>query len=558
MTEGLTLDELIQRFNLERSKISGNPLQTGGEFPKLLVELDKFYWDSCEKLIREALTNNPDRLFFNKYERFLIDCGLIDDRLVPANPQQFKTTLTRELYSEEEAPNCGYFSQWLAERYRAFLLIKKFGQETGTRGKRTYIEPLEMTKLKKMRDNLYKSLEPLFKNLPGINQQVADLLPSGKLDANIELLSIKYYYEGDKKISEQRDKLLEIKRKLFNKVKTFCQSQQELLLFDTFTQIDERIHEEFTNALRKGTFSSINPLAAKHEEEGAPVPMEERVEFLLSELKLVKSLLKLGTPGSGISKTYSVLVSDQKRITNADVAAIMQNIKEIDPNLPGNPNMLIAPYSGTGFFEWDRDTIFIPLISTRTEEESVVNAVGNYRIMMDNLHDNSRLKQSYEAVHGKGIFRNNFLKDYKNWVLGVCKGFKGSMTQECFGFFKEYIGPSPDNLYGPRELAMLTPDERKKMVGEIRAKINRGEAEFEEHYKMAILYWKENRPQESLDQMAIAVKMNPADGRAMFTLGYMCKVMDKPDKALSALRETLNIAPNTIWHIYASDVLKKI
>ena len=60
----------------------------------------------------------------------------------------------------------------------------------------------------------------------------------------------------------------------------------------------------------------------------------------------MKALLRLGTMGVGITRTHSVLLTDQERMTKEVLTKIFSHVRELDPHLPVIPAVMIAPYCG--------------------------------------------------------------------------------------------------------------------------------------------------------------------------------------------------------------------
>ncbi len=556
MTEqAIDLENLVTRF-VEFRGTDAAPVETRPELSKPIVELDGRYWKEVESVITTVMREGGERLVFNKYQRYLLDCGLLDERLVSQAPADMKNILLKELYAEGRS-NHFYFSQWLAERFRNFIVFNKFeATQAETEQAAGAVDEI-LLGFRGARVKIYAALKPFFENLPGFTKQVVELLCSGRLDMSVESTTVESFKKpDDDALAEQKNKFVSVRRQLVAKAKSRAVTDKQLALFDALGGLDDRAAARLAT-YAEGVAQAKKP-AQPEPDKPKLISFHDRLEFVKGELKLVRSLLRLGVTGSGIARTHSVLLSNQKRLTKPNLLALLAKIFEVDPNIPGQPNMLIAPFLGTGFFEWDRDTIFVPLISTRSEEESIVSALGNYRIMIDNLHSQGNLKRAYETRFGESDFRNAFLRDYKSWILGVGKGFRGALDPDRFRFFKEYIGPAPDKLFAPFELVNISPSEHQELIKNIRAQINRSEASFEDHYKLAVLYYKEHRPAEALDQMAIAVKLNPTDGRAMYSLGYLCAKLGIWDKARKALEEVVNISASSLWQVYASDLLDKV
>ncbi|OHB69140.1 MAG: hypothetical protein A2W23_06740 [Planctomycetes bacterium RBG_16_43_13] len=512
--------QLVERFISIRGDNLAPP-ETRKELLEPIENLDKVYWSEVGRIFDTALDINPNSIILDKQERLIVDSGLLDDRII-ANPQNVRNALLKELYADSGA-NRFYFSEWLAERYRAFVL---YGEVEAS---------FKEMESKDKRLTLYKKVRHLFVNLPGVSDKITEMLLSGKIDEAIN-------------ISEQDDrknKLIDLRSKILALARYKAKTDSDLNLFDQLASVDRTIMSEQTSSIQ-----STN--------SGSKVATAKRTEFVRREIRLVRSLLKLGISGSGLFRTHSVLLSDKKRMTKNGISEILALVRDADPHIPSTPSILIAPYIGTGFYEWDRNTVFVPLISTRSEEESIVTGLANFRIMLDTLQDEGRIKSAYERRFGSKDFRESFINDYKNWVLHIGRGFRGSMDAARYEFFKDYIGPSAQDLFAVGETAGISPEERINVIKECRAKLNKKEGGFYEHYRLAICYWKENRGGEAMEQIVEAVKTNDKDVRALFSLGYLYQLGGRTDKATAAYKRCADTSPHTIWFAYAMDALQRL
>lgn len=539
------LQAAVSRY-LEQSRGGSRLVETDAALAKPVADLDRLWWKRVELLLQEQIRRDPEHLQFGLDERLIIDMGLLSDELLRDEAPRLRSDLLKELAIEGEK-RFYYLSEWMADRLRNHIALE--GLKQPAEKNEEAAPDIETPILKSLRDarlKLYQAMGPFFENLPGFTPQAVLLLSSGTLDERLSRLRVAAAQDQ----MSQRDRLLNLRSSILSRARSRCTTPAQLEIFDLLATVDQRVESEQAT------------IAAPSLQVDERVPLgdiaEQRSEFLVSELKIVRSNIRLGIAGAGITRTHSVLLSGERRTSKTEIADLMRHIEEVDPRLPGRPNILIAPFTGSGFFEWDRDTVYVPLISTRNTEESVVNGIGNYRIMVDNLHDGGRLKKLYKSRFLVEDFRAQFLRDYRNWVLGIGRGFRGAMSPDAYEFFRQVIGPNVEHLFAPADLIRLTPNEIRELRKSLRAKMNRGDAVYEDHLKLAYVYHRECIPTEALDQLGQAVRMNPTDGRTMFAYGWMCRRVGKLDKAKQALKECLNVAPNTIWHIYASDELGKI
>lgn len=511
------LNEAVENYIKARGSDTTH-LETRRELAKHTDSLDAIYWQEVERIFIQALDSNPDNLHIENKKLLLVDFGLLDDRLITSKALELRGALSYE-FTIEGKPNYFYFSQWMAERLKVYLAS---GEVTTTLsiGEKT-------TKLVE----IYSRLRHLFENLPGVSAKLKEVFLSGQLDEAIQAVHP----------DERRGRLIELRSQIIMTAKEAARSEEELTLFD-------KLYPDQLKSVWSVKPTQITPA----------ITLQQRKDFLKGEIKLVHSLLKLGIFGSGLMRTHSVLLSDKKRITKADLLTIYTKVREVDPAIPASPSLLIAPFIGNGFYEWDRNTIFVPLLSTRSEEESIVSALGNFRIMLDNLRDYGQLRRLYEHKFKVADFRSAFLKDYRNWVLGVGRGFKGAMDPERYQFFKEHIGPSPKDLFAERELTNLTPAQIAPIIKDCRAKINARKATFGDYYKLALCYWKKRLTGEAMEALAQAVRLSGANIRALYSLAYLLDLTDRKDKAKILYERIIDRATNTLWYSYAQDALAQI
>ena len=146
-----------------------------------------------------------------------------------------------------------------------------------------------------------------------------------------------------------------------------------------------------------------------------------------------------------------------------------------------------------------------------------MQGLANYRILLDKFQGNGAFKKDYEAVlGGTEDFGTTFARDYKAWVLGVGKGFKGALDPARYAFFRDRIGPSLDTLYAPREWTGHSPQEQADIL-----KASAGKAGFEDLYKLAIAAWGDRKSNQAIQHLEEALRVSPVDGRALLAVGVL-------------------------------------
>lgn len=535
------MEELVQKV-AELRKGGGNILASD-EGAKVIQKLDSIYWKKVEEIVSGALSGDADRFILDKYQRLIVDLGLIDARIIEES-QLPRVALLKELY-ERVGYNILYLSEWLSRRMQNFIVMGTLEENSAPSIQSTQ-QGATVTNMREARVKIYRLITPLLSNLPGVSQKQVELVTSGKLDDAIDTIYLQLEKGETKELAESLSQLKALKSMILSKAKGRASTPDDYTHFDHLRKLDEAMDE-----MRK--YIKSERAVMKRE-----VTAADKVNFLLSEMRLVKSLMRLGIAGSGLSKNHSTMLSVSRRVTKSKIVDVMNRVKECDPSLPMEHTIMVAPMGGVGFYEWDRDTIFIPLCPSVSIEEAIVMGFASYRIMLDMTQNESRLKKAFESDLSSTNFRSDFTRLYTTWVLKVGSGYKAAMTEKQYEFFKKAIGPSEPDLFGPKELAQQTPEERMKFIKEARNKLSRGEEDYMIRYGLGVIYWKERRPSDALREIAAAVKINPVDPRAMFTLGFLCTIAGFDEKAKKAFEEVLEIAPNTIWQIYAQEYLAKL
>jgi hypothetical protein len=531
------IDKWVEQFVAERgpqeSSVASRP-----ELGRIAGELNSLYWREAEKRLLRAARESPDRAVFSPDERLFLDLGLLDWRLLPGGERN-RPGLLKEVYAPGRSHHL-YFSEWMAQRFRQYLLYGGMSSGEEPQATRSRV-------IRDLRGRVYLKLSPLFKALPGFAPQHVELFLGGRIDETLESMSRRLEGEADDRLSEQRRQLQEIRTRLLTRARERARTPEELGLFDSLRHLDRQTAEGHGGR-------EPGPATA----EPRLLSQEEREKFVQDELKFVKNALWLGVMGSGLARTYSVLLTAQPRVTKADLESVLLLAKSCDPTLPDTSAVVIAPYTGGGFYEWDRDTLFAPLVPTRAPDHAVVQALATYRILLDQFQQSARLRKEFESSIGKGEdFNQSFVRDYKAWVLGVGRGFKGALEPARFAFFRDHLGPQESNLFGPQEWGALTPQESEEMVKQVRQRINRSEATFEDFYRLAIHFARERKFVQAIQQLESALRLSPIDGRGLLALGILTARLGS-ETARIKLGECMSLAPGTIWSVYAADELQKL
>jgi tetratricopeptide (TPR) repeat protein len=196
-------------------------------------------------------------------------------------------------------------------------------------------------------------------------------------------------------------------------------------------------------------------------------------------------------------------------------------------------------------------------VPTRSPDHAVLGALASYRILLDTLQDNGRLKADYEKAFG-GEFHAAFARDYRAWVLEVGKGFKAALDPERFAFFRDRLGPRPATLFAPASWASAGSREDEEKLRACRALAAKSEAGYEEHYRLAVFAAGGQQVDQAIDHLQAALRFSPADGRALLALGCLTARSGDVDTARRYFADCASLSPHTLWSVLAGDEARKL
>ncbi len=533
-------------------------------YRELLGILDDVYWKSVEKTVEAALEKGGDHLELEPEESLLLDAGLLDERLVARPGEDLAGRLSAELAAPGDATVL-HLSQWASERLRSFLATRTLpGENVGQSLllKAVNEQDAELARSRHQRNELYQRVAPLFEDLPGAGPELSTAIVRGTVDDRIEELLLAGAIgspaapePADNEATRQARRYDRVVQRALQLVGERAQSDEELLYVETLTKLRSAIFRKSLIHARRSSDSAGEVPAGSG---AAPEATRAEVRrFMRRELRLVRSLLRIGSQEGRGGMPCSVLLHDAPRTTRPLAGDTLRLVRELDPRLGLSHCLLIAPFTGGGFFEWDRDTLVAAISPARSAEESVVNAVANLRLLADARRGGGCIARTYRDQYGPK-FRDHFLGDYRAWVLKIGRGRREAMNDRSFQFFAEHIGPPPGGPIIPAELARLSLKEREDRTARLEAVVRSGRADAQELHHLAVLHWQAERIDAAIKAMESAAAAAPGDGRVLYSLGLLCRRRRLVGEARRAFRDCTQVALRSLWGIYANEALRRL
>ncbi|MCR4316583.1 MAG: tetratricopeptide repeat protein [Planctomycetes bacterium] len=529
---------------------------------EVAAKLDKFFWKACTELLEKKLASAPPALEFTDMERFLLDMGFLDLEIIYGGSQRMLATLRSE-FQQPGRDQDVYFSEFLANQYAEYLVVNQ-SEEPAAKGEASFTKKIEdaigtaaagLKKVQRDRIVLLPRLKPLLSNLPGVPPKVVDLVSSGSLDEKIDGLLLRYLGGAlDEAGKTQLQQFAQLKTRLMTQLKETMKEKGQQVLVEAIGRLDAKVKTEMQSIASELKSSGLLASGSSAGADEGPLSAKARTKYILAEMRLIRNLVKIVKGDVSSRKTHSALIGDEERITRPKIKEIMNLVRQVDPFFPGDPIALITPYVGTGMFEWDRNSLLIPLTPDRSSEESVLNAVANYRVIMDNLSGGGKLRENYTTVISSSYYRETFIRDYKKWVTGIGRGYRGALENKSYDFFKKFIGPPTAGPLGPVDILNLQPDKLANALRETRVALRTAEKNAELHFRLGTIYWMRGNRSEAYNSYSEAVALRPTNAEYLYALGVLGKGLgsDQTKRCLTLCAEK---GAKTIWRVYAQDML---
>ncbi|MHC4871057.1 MAG: hypothetical protein ACYTFY_04360 [Planctomycetota bacterium] len=513
---------------------------------KATGKLDTFYWKWVDLMVKEAVQAGRDTLSFSDEDKIFIDMGLVDLALVEGADEALPEQLMEER-NTGGLVNHYYFTEWLEDRFKRFMLTEQMEKETSTseEGKNS-----ELVKLKDARSKITGKLKPFFKGLPGVTEQISNHFINGQLDDQINLLSVALLDVDERQVFMKRHSLRNLRLQIISKLRGRLNSETDFKLVDMLDVIYGKIWKESYSQYEGGESSASD--ASGISAGPGRRDLDKLSSYIEGEIKFAKSLLPLGALAGGITRCCSVLLENCPRINKEITRVELDRCREADRGFSVSPAVLIAPFQGRGFFEWDRDSLFVPLVPVDSSRSSISNASANYRMLIDSFQQDGALKSSYEELFSGANFQEAFQKDYRTWMSTVGSGEIDGMEDQNREFFMNNVGPDYSGVIAPANLKNLGEEARKSLRVRLEKQIKAMSGEDANlYYRLGVLYWQDSLHEKAIAKIAQSLSLDGKNGIALFSLALLLGQSGNEAKSKQAFQVCIKRVPESIWASYS-------
>jgi hypothetical protein len=566
-----SIEDVLAEFLEVRERAGGSE-----RYRELISRLDEYFWKRCEEAVVRALPEEEgEELSLGAAEKLLLDAGLLDVALVRRARRDFLEQLGAELSSSGPDGVC-YLAEWLSQRLHAFLAERSLPGEPAAASallRATGGEDAGLVRAREQRNELYRRVTGLLEGLPGVNPDLAGAIVRGAVDDRVEELLLARALQGDPAAGDEAEagdpagaqakRYDRVVQRVLRQARERSSSDEEIRCLELIAKLRMAVfRKSVAHARRAGRGGELGEGGggaaggAVGSRPAREATRSETEEFVRRELRLLRSLLRIGSREGQVDFACSVLLHDVARTTKQIVGQVLDMVREVDPAIGLSHDVLIAPFTGSGFFEWDRNTLIVALTPARGSEEAVANAVANFRLL-DDASGRGTLTSAYREMYGPD-FREQFLADYRSWVLRTGRGRRDAMNERSFRFFAEHVGPPPSGPLVPHEMGRLSVEERQKEINRLNRVVRSGEYSPEEAYRLAVLLWQSERIADAIRNMEKAAQAAPGDGRTLYALGVLCRKKHLTGTARRAFHQTVRVAPDSLWCLYASEALRRL
>ncbi len=507
------------------------------------------FWRNFFTILSANMAQHGSQIDLSDEERFFIDFGLVDIRMLGGSKETSAQELINELtYAGPQG--CYYISEWLSHRHQQFLL-----EDSVAEVMENQIES-GVSALVETRNRILNRLAGLFVGLPGIPLEVTDSMRTGKLDDAILNLSIALLQKHSRPLLLRQRNLWQLREQILSKAKARADSQGTVKFLEALNEVYAREWRERFETQQAQTIALSTVPAATELKSDATSSVDMILSgMVMLEARQMRMRLSLAAAANGTPKADIVLHSSAPRLNKKDVAAFIPVLQSFDRSFIELPPIVIVPGVGRGLFAWETGCILLSVRPSVGPEDSMATAFAFQRMYDDRFNRDRSLEKAYEKTFPGSKFSIEFPVDYRAWLCRLTHGDITAMTPERRAFFRESIGPDIHGPMLPSNLRNTGPQTLDAICRRLEKQITAGDKDFKLYRRLACLYWHQGNMEAANMQFSAAAQLNPNDGETLFTTAMFMRANDNAEGAATFFQYGAERAADTLWGVYCRDAL---
>lgn len=548
-------------------------LKDDPEEAKARYALNSSFWRSMAKWVNEGAGGGKNDELRLDVDHNLVDFGMVDEDLVDPESQSLKKMEgARENRPTLPCVEILYFSEWLCNQYKVLLNFDKredlarnieFQDREGDR-LRTQIHNLQNARV-----NLYSSTASKLGTGGDILSHLSDWETTDELyersQRRKKAISRGVFMSLEKKREHiQHEKELE-------KMQSKCRSMLLELKADAAVSNIEAISKRINDTVAAIIASEekkrqMEDKLSKLTDELAKLTPAEVENRLTEEVDYLRDMVRLSANRLR-SEPMSPLMGNCDLITHEDVARVMERVDEFDPLLfknarfaiAGPPRVVIVPGKGNGLYDWKNNALIIPTVPYCGIDHSLVSAIVEYRIDVD---EEKKMMNSYQQIkEHSGIksvwaLRQKFMKDYTVWMTSEYSGYK-VLKKDVRAWFEHDIGPSKNEIIMPVTFAPFfqSKDEYDEMSKSLRKKAEDGDPSPDDWYRLGVVEARDENWGKAVECFQNCVEKNQDHRFGLYNLALTCRKNGMKTDGIAHFNRFVRKYPSSWWAGVARDHL---
>ncbi|MGL1934529.1 MAG: hypothetical protein OCD01_05895 [Fibrobacterales bacterium] len=536
-----------------------------------LYKANSYFWEWLNEIVRDEVEDSSKiELTLDEYKK-QINFGLLDPAIIESDEvvetvnelcDGFDILLGRQYY----------FTDWLEKKFNEILKFKEIEDTeeeiSMLKDKREKLDILILN-FQKERTSIVtsKSRKPDQVKIDLLNKKDDAFLQSHIRKAEVA--------SGHNMTPEERREHLKKEEEL-NDLMVNAESIQSEIEDDKslnkVKQLSKNIELSIEKIIetRKG-FSKAEEQLEKLNNDVSAISMGELQNRIEEEVNYLKGLVKLSA-NRVKAESIAVLHGNNQIITFEFVNELFELIEEFDSKLYqnhkvayiGKPNIVIVPGKGHGMYDWKNNALIIPIMPYTSKEQSVINAIVEYRIDMDedkSLFNGFTGVKGNESIKSTMDFRAKFTKEYIVWMTKEYKGYK-VMTKEVRFWFEHEIGPNKQHILIPAKY-VTPPMSSKDYIDKINMLDQQVREQGEECdpdviYQRAIAFCDEDAWIAARDLFLQLLERLPSEATIEYNLGFLHTKTKDFRIAIDYFSRFIKANPSSWWAGVAKDNILKL